>query len=106
MRYSTETTNMSIWQTGWTLVPSNSFWGIAPALLGGTLLSTEPPAANNDFWAGEAYDQTAELQAQGESAEDIEDLADLMKTKLKYESEGDAGFIRHSEYRERRSRVE
>jgi len=35
------------------------------------------------------------VKAQTET-EYADDLADLMKTKLKYESEGDAGFIRHS----------
>lgn len=104
MKDITETTSMRSWESEWSLVPFNAYWGIVPGLVAGTIALSEPPSPNTDFKAAEqVYQRGADDLAQ---AEYMDDLEDAMRTKLKYESEGEKGFTRYGDYRTSRSRVE
>ena len=101
MKDTTETTSMRSWQSGWSIVPVNAYWGLVPGLVAGTIALSEPPIPNSDFSTAEQrYTAATDELTQSENMEDLEDA---LRTKLQYESEGEKGFTRYGDYRKTRS---
>ncbi len=103
---ASETTNTRAWKgEDWTISPVNiaglGNWEIVPLAIAGLLVVVPPPASFDFRVTNGSLHGT---RGDNFSDEDAQDLEDGLETLHKYESEGVSGFIRYSDYTERRQR--